>query len=116
VSAPLQNTPSSQAEPAGSAAVQVLAFSSQDSAQSWSWSAPGQGLPACALHEPEAQESEPLQNTPSSQGEPWGSAPLQESAASLQLSLQFASPSTPGHGLPAWTAHAPDAQVSAPLQ
>ena len=57
-----------------------------------------------------------VQNLPSLHAEPFGSFPVQLLPASLQLSVQFASPSGPGHGLPACTLQAPAAHVSAPLQ
>ena len=46
------------------------------------------------------QVSAPVQNHPSVQALPSGSAPLQSSAASSQDSAQLPSPSAPGHGLP----------------
>lgn len=68
------------------------------------------------VHTPAWHASPTLQKSPSSQLEPFGSGAVQESVASLQLSAQLPSPSGPGQGLPACTAHTPAAQVSPPLQ
>lgn len=59
-----------------------------------------------------------LQNVPSLQSEPFGSAALHDPPeASVQLSAQFPSPSAPGQGLPACTTQAPAAlHLSVPLQ
>ena len=58
-----------------------------------------------------------VQNKPSSQTDPTGSLALQVSVASLQLSLQFPSPSAPGQGgTAACTLQTPALHVSAPLQ
>src|SRR5690349_9849623 len=92
-SAPSQRRPSSQLEASGSAAVQLSAFSLQLSAQSRSPSGPGQGLPAWALQSPLLHWSAPLQNTPSSQAEPFGSGAVHLSLTSLQDSMQLPSPS-----------------------
>jgi hypothetical protein len=65
---------------------------------------------------PAVQVSTAVQNLPSLHADPFGSLPVQLLPASLQLSAQLASPSGPGHGLPACTVQAPAAHVSAPLQ
>jgi hypothetical protein len=69
-------------------------------------------------HEPEPlQRSVSVQNNPSLQFVLFASLPLQSSDDSLHVSEQSASPSAPGHGLPACPVHAPALlQVSAPLQ
>jgi hypothetical protein len=116
VSTPLQNRPSLQATPFGSASVQASADSSQDSEQLPSPSAPGHGLPPWVVQLPPLQASAPLQNRPSAQAAPFGSASVQLSAASLHDSAQFASPSGPEHGLPLWVAQLALLHVSGPLQ
>jgi hypothetical protein len=116
VSAPLQNRPSLHAAPFGSDAVHASAASLHVSLQSPSPSAPGHGLPAWVLQRPPLHWSAPLQNTPSLQGEPFGSGDEHASALSLQTSAQLPSPSAPGQGLPACTLQLPFAQKSAPLQ
>src|SRR5262245_754981 len=61
----VQVSPSLQDEPSGSAAVQLSAASSHDSAQSPSPSGPGQGEPACTVQLPDLHWSAPLQKNPS---------------------------------------------------
>lgn len=116
VSAPLQNKPSLQAEPLGSAAVQLSEASLQDSAQFPSPSGPGHGFPVCTLQAPALHVSAPLQYRPSLQADPVGSAAVQLSDASLQDSAQFPSPSGPGHGGVPGMQPVTGSQVSAPLQ
>lgn len=115
VSVTVQKSPSLQAEPLASAAVQVSAASLQLSAQLPSPSAPGQGVPE-PPQTPLLQVSVAVQNSPSLHGEPLESGAVHVSLASLQLSAQFASPSAPGHGLPTCPLQTPPLQVSAPLQ
>ena len=117
VSLPLQNAPSLHAAPLGSEAVQLSDASLQDSAQFESPSGPGQGLPACPVHAPEAHVSAPLQNNPSLQPVPLGSVALQLSDVSLHDAAQFESVVVSGrHGSPTCPVQAPLEQVSAPLQ
>jgi hypothetical protein len=68
LSEPLQAWPSVQAEPFGSAAVQLSAPSLHDSEQFPSPSAPGHGFPAWTVQAPATQVSAPLQNRPSLHG------------------------------------------------
>src|SRR5262245_59720420 len=97
---PVQKSPSSQGEPFGSGAVQLSVVSLHDSLQLPSPSGPGHGFPGCTLQVPPLQVSAPLQKMPSLQGEPFGSAAVQVSVASLHDSLQLLSPSGPGQGSP----------------
>lgn len=69
-----------------------------------------------AWHWPLKQVSVPLQKSPSPQEDPLESGAVQLSEVSLQDSEQFASPSGPGHGFPAWTLQKPPLHVSVPLQ
>jgi hypothetical protein len=117
VSAPLQNNPSLQAVPLGSVALQLSDVSLHDAAQFESVVVSGRhGSPTCPVQAPLEQVSAPLQNKPSLHADPFVSAAVQLSEASLHDSEQFESPSGPGHGLPACAVQAPDEQVSAPLQ
>ena len=109
-------SPSVQAEPFGSAALQLSAPSLHDSAQLPSPSGPGQGSPVCTLQAPPPQESVPVQNRPSVQAEPFGSGAVQLSAPSLHDSAQLPSPSGPGQGFPVCTPQAPALQASVPVQ
>lgn len=101
-SGPLQKTPSSQADPTGSLAVQLSVLSLQSSLQSPSPSptCAAHGLPLCE-QVPFWQVSVPLQKRPSLHEVPLGSFPVQASALSLQVSEQSLSPSGPGQGSPA---------------
>jgi hypothetical protein len=90
-----------QADPFGSAALQLSAPSSHDSAQFASPSAPAHGSPVWALQLPPLHVSVPLQKSPSVHADPFGSAALQLSADSSHDSEQFPSPSGPAHGSPA---------------
>jgi hypothetical protein len=116
VSTPVQKSPSSQADPSGSGAVQLPATSLHDSAQLPSPSGPGHGSPAWTVHVPLLQVSAPSQNTPSLHALPSGSGALQRCVVSLHDSAQLPSPSGPGHGLPVCALHVPPWQKSAPVQ
>ena len=95
-------SPSLQRDPLGSASEQLLDASLHDSVQSLSLSPTreAQGSPSWLVQAPALHSSSPLQKRPSSQSEPFGSASVQLSAASLQDSAQLLSSSGPGHGLP----------------
>ena len=117
VSPVVHELPSLQALPVRGVPLQTLAVSSQEAVLHWSPDAeqsravPPVQAPA-ALH-----FSVTVQNRPSSHAEPTGSLASQVSVASLQLSLQFPSPSAPGQGgTAACTLQTPPLQVSAPLQ
>jgi hypothetical protein len=58
----------------------------------------------------------PVQNNPSSHEEPFVSAAVQSSAASLHDSEQLPSPTGPSHGSPVCVEHAPPEHVSLPVQ
>src|SRR5688572_4443136 len=89
--------PSSQGAPSGSLNEQLSLGSSQRSEQSGSPSGPGQGSPT-PPQTPPVQVSTSVQNKPSSQTEPFGSAVVQLFAPSLHDSVQSPSPSAFGHG------------------
>src|SRR3989442_12069162 len=71
------------------------------------------GMPA---QTPAVHTSVVVQVSPSLHAEPSRSGAVQLSIASLHDSAQLASPSGPGHGLPACTVQAPALHWSAPLQ
>jgi len=117
VSVPLQNAPSLQPVPFGSAPLQASAASLHDAAQFPSDVLSGRhGSPAWPAHVPPVQVSLPLQKAPSLQPVPLGSAELQASPASLHEVAQLLSVVLTGQGSPAWLEHVPPLHVSAPLQ
>jgi hypothetical protein len=92
LSEPLQKVPSLQPVPLGSAELQASPASLHEPAQFESDVFSGaHGSPAWFVQAPALQVSEPLQNAPSLQPVPFGSAPLQASAASLHDAAQFPS-------------------------
>ena len=103
-----------QPEPSGSISVQLSLPSSQDSEQLSSPSGPLQGLSA-PVQEPAAQVSISVQYKPSSQPEPAGSSAGQESLASSHDSAQSWSPSGPLQGSPL-PVHIPALQASVSVQ
>jgi hypothetical protein len=115
-SVPLQNVPSLQPVPFGSAPKQLSATSLHDVAQLASvvFSA-GHGFVPLAVQTPAWHESVPLQNVPSLQPVPFGSANVQLSVASLHDVAQLASVVLIEHGFEA-AKQLPPEQVSAPLQ
>src|ERR1700704_3979979 len=107
--------PSSHLLPLSGVALQVSAASSQLARLHWSPTAE-QSRATPAAHAPAALHlSLTVQNCPSSQGLLTGSFASQVLVASLQLSLQLASPSAPGQGLPV-PVHTPAAQLSVEVQ
>jgi len=109
--------PSLQTVVLGSWAVQVSSDSLHEPKQLLSVVTSGvQGSPVCPQTPAPLQVSVPLQYKLSLQPVPFASGPVQASAASLQLSLQFGPTSCPAHGLPVCTEQLPPEHVSVPLQ
>src|SRR3990172_9028075 len=110
----VQKRPSVHEEPLRSLAVQALAVSSHDSAQSASPSGPGQGSPVCNERAPAEQESVPVQKRSSVHAEPSVSLAVQALAVSSHDSAQSASPSGPGQGAPVCNEQPPAQHHSPP--
>lgn len=112
----VQLLPSSHGFPVRGVALHLSFVSSQAPVLHWSVS-DVQSLGVPPPHVPVASHvSFTVQNDPSLHGDPAGSFALQVSVASLQLSLQFPSPSGPGQGGDPCRLQTPALHVSVPLQ